>query len=57
MDRIEMFQKMLEIYDPENIYVKIFLNFCETWEDTNWNNSILEIYIQTHEAEQNPENN
>lgn len=54
MDRKEMYQRLLKIYDPESIYVKMFLNFCETWEDTDWNNSILEIYVKAHEAEQDP---
>ena len=47
--RENLIDRMIKIYGYENPIVIQFCHLCETWEDTNWNNSILRLLVESHE--------
>ena len=43
--------RMCHIYGLENPIVIEFACMCENWEENEWNNKVLRILVEAHEAE------
>lgn len=43
--------RMIAIYGLENPIVIEFCRLCENWEDNSWNNKILQLLVEAHEAD------
>lgn len=43
--------RMIAIYGLENPIVIEFCRLCEDWEDNSWNNKILQLLVEAHEAD------
>ena len=43
--------RMIVIYGLENPIVIEFCRLCESWEDNSWNNKILQLLVEAHEAD------
>ena len=49
--RENLIDRMIAIYGFENPIVIRFCRMCEDWEDNNWNNTILRLLVEAHEAD------
>lgn len=49
--RESLIDRMIAIYGFENPIVIEFARLCEYWEDNAWNNKLLTILVEVHEAE------
>lgn len=43
--------RMIAIYGMENPIVIQFCHLCETWEENEWNDKILRLLVEAHEAD------
>ena len=48
--RENLIDRMIKIYGFENELVLDFALFCEKWEDSEWNDKVLTILVESHEA-------
>ena len=48
--REQLIERMLNIYAESNPAVQDVVRMCEDWEDTNWNDQIIETIVKAHEA-------
>lgn len=49
--RENLIDRMIAIYGLENPIVIEFAHLCEDWEENDWNNKVLTILVEAHEAE------
>lgn len=49
--RENLIDRMIAIYGLENPIVIEFAEWCERWEENEWNNKALTILVEAHEAE------
>lgn len=49
--RENLMDRMIRIYGYENPIVIEFCRLCEEWEENDWNNKVLTILVEAHEAE------
>ncbi len=49
--RENLIDRMCHIYGLENPIVIEFARMCEKWEENEWNNKVLRILVEAHEAE------
>lgn len=49
--REKLIDRMIAIYGLENPIVIEFARMCETWEDNEWNDKVMRIMVEAHEAE------
>lgn len=49
--RENLIDRMIAIYGLENPIVIEFARLCEDWEENEWNNKVLTILVEAHEAE------
>lgn len=42
--------RLCHIYGLENPIVIEFARLCEDWEENKWNNKVLRILVEAHEA-------
>ncbi len=50
-NREKLIDRMIAIYGFEHPIVIEFCRLCERWEDNNWNNKILQLMVEAHEAD------
>ena len=48
--RENLIDRMIAIYGLENPIVIEFARMCETWEDNEWNDKVMRIMVEAHEA-------
>ena len=48
--REQLIERMLNIYAESNPAVQDVVRMCEDWDDTNWNDQIIETIVKAHEA-------
>lgn len=48
--REELLDRMIGIYGLEHPIVIQFAEMCETNEENEWNNTVLRILVEAHEA-------
>lgn len=48
--REQLIERILNVYAESNPVVQEVVEMCETWEDTNWNDQIIETIVKAHEA-------
>lgn len=48
--REQLIERMLNIYAESYPAVQDVVRMCEDWEDTNWNDQIIETIVKAHEA-------
>lgn len=48
--RENLIDRMIKIYGFENELVLDFTLLCEKWEDSKWNDKVLTILVESHEA-------
>ena len=49
--RENLIDRLCHIYGLENPIVIEFARLCEDWEENEWNNKVLTILVEAHEAE------
>lgn len=49
--RENLMDRMIRIYGYENPIVVQFCRLCEEWEENDWNDKVLTILVEAHEAE------
>ena len=49
--RENLLDRMIRIYGLENPIVIDFAEWCERWEENEWNNKALTILVEAHEAD------
>lgn len=49
--RENLIDRMIHIYGFENPIVIEFARYCEKWEENEWNNKMLGILVEAHEAD------
>lgn len=49
--RENLMDRMIRIYGYENPIVIEFCRLCEEWEENDWNDKVLTILVEAHEAE------
>ena len=49
--RKNLLDRMIALYGFENPIVIRFCRMCEDWEDNNWNDKILWLLVEAHEAD------
>lgn len=49
--RTYLLSRMIKLYGYEHEVVVGFANYCESWEDNDWNDTVLEILVMSHEAD------
>lgn len=49
--REKLLDRMIALYGYENLMVIEFARLCETWEENEWNDKVLTILVEAHEAE------
>ena len=49
--RENLMDRMIRIYGYENPIVIQFCRLCEEWEENDWNDKVLTILVEAHEAE------
>ena len=50
-NRENLIDRMIRIYGFENKIVIDFAHLCETWEENKWNNTVLRLLVEAHEAD------
>ena len=50
-NRENLIDRMISIYGYEDKIVIDFARLCETWEETKWNDTILRLLVEAHEAD------
>lgn len=45
-----LIDRMLRLYGEESVLYKEFVKLCQRYDDTEWNNKVLEILVLAHEA-------
>lgn len=48
--RENLIDRMIRLYGFENPMVIEFCRMCEDWEDNQWNDKVLRILVEAHEA-------
>lgn len=48
--RENLLDRMIALYGMEQNIVIHFAELCERWSDTPWNNEVLRIMVEAHEA-------
>lgn len=48
--RESLIDRMIRIYGFEHECVLAFISLCEKYEDSLWNDQLLEILVENHEA-------
>ena len=48
--RENLIDRLCHIYGLENPIVIEFAEWCERWEENEWNNKALTILVEAHEA-------
>lgn len=49
--REELADRLIRLYGFENDITISFCKLCEQWEENEWNNKVLRILVEAHEAE------
>lgn len=49
-EREVLIDRLIKIYGFENKIVIAFATLCEEWEESKWNNEVLSILVNAHEA-------
>ena len=49
--RKHLIDRMTHIYGLENPIVIEFCRYCEDWADNDWNNTVLRLLVEAHEAD------
>lgn len=49
--RENLIERMIAIYGYENPIVVQFCQMCETWAHNNWNDKMLTVLVEVHEAD------
>ena len=49
MTRKEMLTKIIHLYGFEHTITIQFAQMCETMEENDWNNHVLEILVKAHQ--------
>ena len=48
--RENLIDRMIRLYGFENPMVIEFCRMCEDWENNQWNDKVLRILVEAHEA-------
>lgn len=48
--RENLMDRMIKIYGFENPIVIEFCRLCEAWESNEWNDKVLTLLVEAHEA-------
>lgn len=48
--RENLIDRMIAIYGFEHSIVIDFARLCEGWEENKWNNKVLTVLVEAHEA-------
>ena len=48
--RENLIDRMIRIYGFEDPIIINFCAYCENWENNDWNDKILTILVESHEA-------
>lgn len=49
--RETLVDRMIRVYGFEHDCVLAFISLCERYEDSLWNDHLLEILVESHEAD------
>ena len=49
--REELTDRLIRLYGFENDIVIAFCEICEKWDDDEWNNTLLTLLVEAHEAD------
>jgi len=50
-NRQKLIDRMIRIYGFENPIVRLFVRWCEDWEENAWNDKALTLLVEAHEAD------
>jgi len=49
--REQLTDRLIRLYGFENDIVIAFCELCENWTDNEWNNRVLTLLVEAHEAD------